>query len=302
MIEAPPLTAAPGEILLTRTGDDPAVTALVRPCGAYILGLQVDGVPLLTSPGRNPHRPDEQPPAAAPDEPVKMDAAHSMVPVGKTAGQAVDRHGNSRYRTYDVDGDPAAGELVLTAHDDDYALTHTKTVSLLRDGLRVSDRLEQDADAESRLSIGEHFYIPVRQADISDIIVLNGGGNPTQLAAHQMDGAALTGTFQDMDPALQAGETFYFVLPESGRCEFAFPDGRVITVSAAVESSDGQAISTGLFIWHRPGSDTLCIEPLAGAHVADSDGVQGALTNTGIRLLPGVTACLTSSITVATAA
>lgn len=289
------------EILLTLSDDSAQARAFIRPVGAYITTLNVGGLPLLTSPGRNPYRPDEPLPDTIAGEPVKMDAAHSMVPVGITKGQYVDRHGNSRYRPYQVYGEPASGEVVLDAHDDDYGLEHSKTYQLQADGLTVIDSLENTGDSEQHLSIGEHFYIPVQEADIRGITILDGSGNATSLELHQMDGEALTGSFADMDAGLQAGETFFHMLPSGGSRSFAFPDGRVVTVSAKVESSDGLSNTAGLFIWHRPGSDTLCIEPLAGAIVADSDQTPGLLTNTGIVLTPGVTVSLTSSISVRTA-
>ncbi|MBI1952139.1 hypothetical protein HYS42_00250, partial [Candidatus Saccharibacteria bacterium] len=100
------------------------------------------------------------------------------------------------------------------------------------------------------------------------------------IRGHRDDGTEFTGSYGDTVADISVGRTVFYE-NFSGTQLIDIPGkGRVKLVARASKSGDSQPVL--LFMWHRPGADTVCFEPVVGVKV-NSDGMH----NDGIVLEPG---------------
>ncbi len=264
---------------LEASGEEGATSLLIRPEGAMILGLSVNGKTILTSPDLGT---DFQ-------QPVKIDATHTMLPAGMA--EFGPQHGASRYLKYETDH-AIHSEAQLSARDGLHELGHTKTFQVLPNGLQIIDDVVKLGEETEGLSLGEHFYFKVDQQQIPEIEMLDSSGVATDITVRRKDGSTQTGTIRDLWPELSEGNSFFYEGFDGSQL-LRLPTGDILKIEAHAESPDG-AIPVQMLIWHRPGTDTVCFEPLAG-RTLDSDG---NLKNSSIVLQPHQTMQLTSQVTI----
>jgi hypothetical protein len=287
-----------------RAGDDPGLLqletertrALIRLQGAYVLELVAGDYALLTSPGYNPCNPDEERPVYGRDA-LAPGATHTMSPVGKMLGQDDPQHGMSRRLNYDnVDLHSRDGVFVMMrAEEPSRTITHSKLFNLARTGLTFGDTLQNTSDTDTLYtSVGEHFYIPVPENEISQIKLLDSMDESTQVEVARQDGQLSTiRTFGNIADGLADSQAFYLPMPHNNSQFFSFADGRRMRVSAYRVASQNRTPETnkGLLLWHRPGTNTICAEPVAGVSIS-----AGQFINNQLVLPPGGFVELRSSI------
>jgi hypothetical protein len=266
----------------------------IRQEGASIRDFSVNSIKILTSP---PYKYIEQaekskawPYHYYEDylQPVKIDATHTMLSVGKTGFGP--EHGVSPYLDYDIESS-SQEKVVLSSLDRLRNLGHLKTFELIPDGLKITDDVINLSADTQRLSLGEHLYFDCKENCIPEITFHHDGDEDSSILKALSDrGEVIAGTMTDFWPLLKSGV-------ESLQAEFAgllqlqIPDGRHIEIMAMAES-DGKPKMVDLQIWHRNDTDTICFEPIIG-----STKPAGSKTRRSqIEVNPGESFSLTTSL------
>lgn len=262
------------------TVDDSGQASLIfRHEGASILDLTVGGRQILTSPSSS----DDF------EQPVKIDATHTMLPAGKS--NFGPQHGPSRYLDYGINTQ-LGSSAQLSARDNLRGLGHTKSFELLPNGLQIIDDVANLNNVAEALSVGEHFYFSIEEQDIPEIIILDKIGEPTEITVGTKDGTSQTGTIKDLWPELQKGESFLYD-GYSGSQQLRLPGNKVISIDAFAQNM-GESVPVQMLIWHRPDTNTVCFEPVAG-FTRDENGIR---KNDAIILNPHEDLQLISRVTV----
>ena len=266
-------------------------TLNVRAEGGVIRKLTVGGVTVLTSTETAVDRTDPVDGDFKDDflQPVKLSTGTiSLLPYGSSEGQP--DHGSGRYTTYMV-GKSIGNELELMANDTRRGLGHLKTFTVKPDGLEVVDEVVNTGDSPAKLSIGEHYYVAVDKDKMSEVKFVDAKTGAEQSIKVRVErdgdkqgpiyGPDETGPLSAFMEALRDGKTLYFE-GFNGSQAISIPGIGEITLSANAEQ-EGTDVPVGLLIWHRPDSDTICFEPVAGVKISD----EGRELNLGITLAPG---------------
>lgn len=259
--------------------DKGASSLLIRKEGATIRRLQVNGVDVLTTGTDLGDNAMEQ-------QPLKIDATHTMLPAGPN--EIGPQHGLSRYLDYEV-GHSTKSSVSLRARDPLRNLGHTKELELQPDGLEVTDRVESLGADTIGISVGEHLYFSVAEKNLPGIRFIDEDGSDTTIRGHREDGSEFVGNYSDTLADISIGET---VFDENfpGTQLIEIPGiGRIRLTARLSKSEDNMPVY--LFMWHRPGANTVCFEPVAGFNVG-SDGMH----NDRIVLEPGESLELQSKI------
>ncbi len=266
-------------IKLERPGSSGPASLRIRTEGALIAELWVAERRVLTSPAGDDF-----------EQPVKTDATITMLPVGPSA--VGPQHGASRYLDYGIEH--SAGHSVkLAAKDTLRGVGHLKTITLESTGLTVTDEVVSNSNhGETGLSLGEHFYFAVEEIDMAGVKFLDGAGAEQLITARKLDGAEQTGILAGFLPELKAGRSIYLDR-FNGSQIISIPGLGEVTLQARA-MSESQEHTVGLLIWHRPGSNSMCFEPVTGFMVGD----EGRLHNDGIVLAPGELVTLVSRVQV----
>lgn len=256
------------------SGDDAMV---VRQIGATILGLRLNGIDVLTT--GTDLTPDE------PDERIKIDATHTMLPAGPNDQGPIQgpQHGPSRYLEYGVD-QPDEASAFFRAHVPMWDLDHSTAFRVGGGTAEIVDTAANVTDAETGLSIGKHLYLKVAEEDLPNIRFVETDGSDTRLAGHKQSGKAgepFEGDFTDIVDHISQGKTVFHERFTGSQLIEITGIGR-LRLSANALGPDGQAVPVMLWLWHRPGSDTVCFEPVAGFRVDES-----GFYNTEIPVSPG---------------
>jgi galactose mutarotase-like enzyme len=270
------------EIKLVAPRDDGPVQLQVRTEGAIIRDFRIGEKRILSST-------DTADPETGDDflQPVKTDATITMLPAG--GNEVGPQHGASRYLDYTIESS-VANAVELRAQDSLRELEHVKKFAIQPDGLTITDKVLNTGDNEMGISVGEHFYFAAPEADLSGIKLLDETGVEQSITVRKLDGTDETGPFSAFLPELNKGRAVYFG-GFSGSQIISIPGLGEIALSADA-IAEGKQQSVGLLIWHRPGSNSICFEPVSGFSI-DTDG---KTKNGGIQLDSGALAKLSSRV------
>ena len=263
--------------------NDGESSLVVRQTGATIRELRLGNVEVLTTgTALDPHDIEQ---------PLKIDAAHTMLPVGPS--DLGPQHGVSRYSEYEVEHSTTTS-VTLRNWDRLRNFGHTKEVGLFDDSAVITDTIENLALESTQTSAGEHLYFKVPEAELEGIRLVEEDGNDTVIRGHNEDGSIFEGTYADIVKKIQQGDTVYGE-NFSGSQLIEIPGVGQVRLLAEAAKSSGDDVRVDFHIWHRPGSDTVCFEPVVGFNV-DEDGDH----NDGIRLGPDESLQLRSEIQLVT--
>ncbi|MFZ1812681.1 MAG: hypothetical protein WAU02_04185 [Candidatus Saccharimonadales bacterium] len=185
---------------------------------------------------------------------AKASATHSMSPVGPS-NEPGGQHGPWRWADFRQFPSGDSRVLHMQAERSDVAEpTMTRRVMLpSQSELAItsvvhSNRFEQPETT----NLGEHVYLACPENDICEVVI---------------NGNTLTDVLPEgMLERVLAGEPYHWATaPETLR--IGFVDGRTLEMSATARvDDDGNEVkySVTYLIWHRPGTDSLCIEPVVG--------------------------------------
>lgn len=252
---------------------------LVRQTGAIIRVLKLGNVEVLTTGTKLD--PDKA------EQPMKIDAAHTMLPVGPS--KLGTQHGASRYIDYEVVSSTDSS-VVLHAVDPLRNLGHTKTIELRGGSAVIVDDVENLNASEVAISLGEHFYFKAAEKDLAKVRMVEADGSATRLHGHTIEGLGFDGEYKDALEVIRDGGTVH-AESYSGSQMIEIPGMGRIKLVAQSKNSRGQAIQVDLHVWHRPGSDTVAFEPVAGFRDDDAGP-----HNDGIKLMAGESVQLRSEI------
>lgn len=292
---------------------DADVELKVRTEGAIIRDLRVDGTQILASSDTSVHLSEvkTRKEFAFEDnpQPLKIDGTITTLPYGPTDGGP--QHGLSRILTYESIPRSSANSLNLMARDPVMDLNHFKEFVVEPDGLSVVDEVVNTSDHETNLSIGEHYYFAVDKEKLADVKFLDETGAEQSIRVRKelgedddheaIYGEEETGTLSSFLDDLKDGKTLYLegftgtqVISIPGIGEITLTAEAVTNLSAGnmADDANGQTQSVALLIWHRPGTDTICFEPVAGVTINS----EGREVTDGLTIPAGKLASFTSRV------
>ena len=232
----------------------------------------------------------------------KLTATHMMSPVGPSDGVG-GQHGLPRwadYRIFKPDENPNNGLYCQAKRNDVREPTILRAVELPEPSKLVitnvlqSNRHERavdlDEQSKQRASMGEHVYLACRESEIGQIVI---------------DGLYIQDILSDEIVAgILEGKPYLWEREKQvDPIEINFFDGRKVQLGAEAKLSHSETPddATSLdetikyLIWHRPGTDSICIEPVVG-YRQDNDGPHSdILLEKGDRLELKITIELISS-------
>ncbi|MFZ1802246.1 MAG: hypothetical protein WAW62_03265 [Candidatus Saccharimonas aalborgensis] len=194
---------------------------------------------------------------------AKLSASHPMSPVGPNQAEPGGQHGPERWA--DFHRLPSAdGELSLIAmqveRSDTAEPSFNRSVELPNERtLLLNQTRTSNSSREHGSSIGEHLYFSCPE-DRIDQIVVNGKplaeytGDP-QAAAHLLEDETLEVYY----PATDDEVLLTIQIPELPELQMS-AKGHIFDENGTVHDQPLMAIA----IWHRKGTDSICIEPLCG--------------------------------------
>lgn len=211
--------------------------------------------------------------------PGKRDTSHSTLPFGPNGNQP--QHGLSRYLDYDV-STSVQGLIEMSARDPLLSVGHSQEVWLSDNEVVVTDDIVNIGDQPKNLSFGKHYYFSVLEQDIPNVRISQSGGGG--LTVRRPNGELLWGEFADFLPHLNAGEPLVCE-NFTGQLNILTPDNHLLLCADALlldelSQETPKLLPMQLAIWHRPGEDTLCFEPLTGVKLGDD----GELFNNQVEL------------------
>lgn len=243
----------------------------IRNQGAYILEAVLTGdsgqpVPVLFA--------DEN------DMPNKINASHVMAPAGKST-ELGGQHGVWRWADYDAEYSQSSA--LLTAETPEKGMRLTRAVQLNEEDpgeLTLFTELTNDSDQPVETSFGEHLYFRLRDGDIEGFKMGThlglGGMKEMPQVEDVMNGDA------------RVWEAY------SGEIFADFPDGKRVKMTSEVtlfnadDTLSDEGYDLALWMWHRRGSELLCLEPVVGT--------KGFEDNKRLRIGVGCTASLKTVI------
>ena len=204
----------------------------------------------------------------------KISATHPMVPAGPYEGIG-GQHGFPRWADYDVtpmlDTESGEKQVALNANRSDQGLALSKRFVLSPSVLTTHTTITGGENVE-HTSMGEHIYFSL-QGESFDGLKLNGQSLDELLG----EGSLAT---------VQNNGTLYWDF--SGMAVIDFPAGHSLKVSATFQGESLYPLA--MWIWKRPGSPSICFEPVVGVKQL------GQEENSGITLEPRCSAVLSTKI------
>lgn len=206
----------------------------------------------------------------------KVSATHPMVPYGPYEGLG-GQHGFARWADYRQvlyeTRASGAQRLILESVQHDGSLSLTRSFELSSDSVSIQNTVHNSAPSRNRhTSIGEHAYFNLT------------GGDPSGLL---LDNKGLDELFgSDSMDRIANGDTLFWEIPDN-RAAVWFPDGYGIDIQVLFEGET--AYPPALLIWQRAGTESICVEPVAG--------VSRNEVNNGVVIPPQGSASLRTGIT-----
>lgn len=194
---------------------------------------------------------------------AKHDTSHSVLPFGPNGLQP--QHGASRYLDYDIDL-ATSDRLSMSAYDRLLDVGHSQTTLLDGSGLTTVDEVINLGDTVRLLSFGKHFYFDVPEEGIADMNLWTPNSG-RMLTATRPNGQKKQGSLQELHGLLMAGEPLICDdAPDYLRIVMPGGDRLGLQMRAHI---NGVRQPMQFALWHRPHTDTMCIEPLAGVRIED---------------------------------
>lgn len=222
--------------------------------------------------------------------PGKRDTSHSVLPFGPNGDQP--QHGLSRYLDYEI-STSVNGLVEMNARDRLLQIEHSQEVWLGDGEFVATDEIINFGDKHRELSFGKHYYFSVPGPDIPSVRISQPGND---IQVRRPNGELLWGEFADFWPYIKEGEPL-ICEDFSGQLVVQSPENRFYLSADAITFEESSPVASELLpmqlaIWHRPGEDTLCFEPLTGVKVGDD----GELFNNQVLVAPGCGISFHSSI------
>lgn len=215
----------------------------------------------------------------------KLSASHTMSPAGPYEGIG-GQHGFARWADYQETGGSSSAkhhrvmfQAVTPAH---YLGVH-ESFELRKSELVTTTSVENHTPETHNTSIGKHWYFS-RTAEDGSLLIND------QSVDELLD---REGAYD----AVMRGEAQFWP-GFDGFAALRIATGKLLemSVSTRLEDVRGEIVETdaslGMLLWHRRGTDSICIEPTFGCE-QDENGV---LQNTGLTLAAGVTALMRTEI------
>lgn len=200
-------------------------------------------------------------------EKPKLSASHPMSPVGPYKGIG-GQHGYPRWADYQklFQEEGLAGEhrTVLQAKRSDDGLSLARELVLDATSLQITNTIRSSVDTPTSTSFGEHFYFRLTDETSKGL---------------RFDGAPLDDFLQESGVLSRIMEgNSYFWSGFDGEVVIEFPDGKQVrlTAEAMLDTEKGKETlshKVGMLLWHRPGSESICFEPVVG--FTEADGREG---------------------------
>lgn len=209
-------------------------------------------------------------------EKPKITASHSMVPAGPYDGIG-GQHGFPRWadnKLFPLPDDESTGAkaIALQAKRSDSGLSLEKVFVLSEAALATHTTIRNSEKAVTQTSMGEHIYFSLPDENF-DGLKVNGKSLDELLG-------------EDSQNIVQNGGTLYWDF--GGEAIIEFPAGYSIRLSAEFEGDTKYPLA--MWIWKRPGSPSICFEPVAGVKHLDEDNTDG------VRLPPYGSAFLSTKV------
>jgi len=217
--------------------------------------------------------------------------SHTMSPVGPSEGFG-GQHGFARWATYTSEkvGDSKG---ILRAETPPNYFKLTKEFEIGSDGIPALDstiRLQNKTGKRQFTSAGEHFYFPLPDGDAEGLIVNSPNGDAPMNDPELRD-------------LVMSGQAQFWPGFTGDNIGIDFPDGRKILISgsATILESDGAKTNVdhqlGMLFWHRPGTESICIEPTVGFAGIENPGTASEkVRNQELELPIGATMILGTKI------
>lgn len=188
-------------------------------------------------------------------EKPKMTATHSMVPAGPYEGIG-GQHGFPRWADYHVfplnDGPSGEKRVAVQAMRSDKGLSLDKSFELTESALTAHTTIGSSATAEAT-SMGEHIYFSLADENFEGL----------KINGHTLDELLGEGSQHIVENDGTLYWDFY------GEATIDFPAGHSVKVSAAFEGDSKYPLA--MWIWKRPGSPSICFEPVVGVNNLGDD-------------------------------
>lgn len=270
------------DIVHLQVPEDPAVVADVRLKGAMVLGCTLANE-------RGDHEAVLSTASSVRDYTApKLGATHPMAPVGPYDGPG-GQHGPLRWLPYITAYQQASDEskvtLMPTGPRGPFDIV--RTVWLARTSIGVATSLENRTGDSAKTSIGEHAYFAMPVTPSSpDTLLINGV---------PLDDPLIGG--KNAFTSLMGGQAIYW-RNFGGQAKVQFPDGKRVDIEATLvrDGSGPRDLIPDMLIWHRPGTDTVCFEPIGGC-VPGETREQPIEDNRALSLRPGQAVELATTVT-----
>lgn len=207
---------------------------------------------------------------------TKINASHSMVPAGPYDGLG-GQHGFARWADYHVT--VAGNVLNMTAQTPEGGLGIHKDIRLDPSTITIICQVANHGPESIHTSIGEHLYFTL-PGERSEGMLL-GADTPLHPIPQR--------------EAIMRGEAVFWDAFD-GKAIAEFPHGSKtihlhVTTTMSDEHGARQSCEapTGMLLWHRPGTESICLEPVVGS--------KSLPDNKHVAIGPGCTATMQTTIT-----
>lgn len=208
-------------------------------------------------------------------EKPKLTATHPMVPAGPYEGIG-GQHGFPRWSDYHEfplnDGPNGEKQVAVQAKRSDNGLSLVKAFELTANSLTTHTTIRSSEDTAEETSMGEHIYFTLVDENFEGLEV-----NGKSLDKLLGEGSQQT---------VENGDAIYWDF--GGEATINFPAGHSVNISAAFEGDTKHPLA--MWIWKRPGSPSICFEPIVGVAKFD-DG-----DTSGVQVPPYGSATLTTRV------
>lgn len=197
-------------------------------------------------------------------QPAKINASHDMSPAG-VCDDIGGQHGVYRWADFEVAHRDDRHLEIESVVSEDFLCLH-KAISLDDDGLTIATSLSNTTDEVIDTSLGHHLYWNMEPDEIDHPQVLPASG-PAPMQNPEVYEAVMSG-----DSRYWSGfdGKATIVLPGVGRF--------LLRSHAYITEADGSKSlqPVGLLLWRRPGTDSICFEPVVGNENSTDEPIRPA--------------------------
>lgn len=181
----------------------------------------------------------------------KLTASHPMSPVGPSEGIG-GQHGFPRWADYHeferTDGEHGEKRVAFQAKRSDIGLGLSKAFEMNSSSITSTTTIHNYEASPAQTSLGEHLYFRLIDENSHGL---------------RVNGLTLDELFGEGSEAdiMNGGKARYWA-SYGGKAIINFPAGHSILLDAAVSGTSQDTL--GLLVWHRPGTESICFEPIVG--------------------------------------